>query len=293
MDELVQDFLKSLQADGKSKCTITAYRTDLISFSDFFKDKKVETLRYADLRRWVNYMEEQGFVATTRARKIASVKSFFRYLVKMEVITANPADVLDTPKIEKKQPVVISNDEASDLLYHAKNDGGSEVVWFRDYAVVSVFLFTGIRREELTNIKLQDVDLQKKSILIHGKGNKQRTVYISDVLLAVLSEYIKIYRCKIHRASGSEYLFPSIKSDKMALCTVNRIVNKIFESAGLKKDGVSAHILRKRFATSVFDKTHDIATVSKLLGHSSPTVTLRYIAINEDDLRSATETVEF
>lgn len=293
MDKYVVEFLDSLKADGKSKCTLDAYRLDLNGFFEYFNDVELNTIRYADLREWANSLENKGLSANTRSRKISAVKSFFKYLSKMELVDRNPADGLETPKLEKKQPVVISNEDASELLLHAKNDGGSEMFYFRDYSIMAVFLFTGIRREELTNITLNDVDLKNGTILIHGKGNKQRTVYINKTLNAVLSEYIKVYRNRISKAKSSTFLFPSCCSEKVSVRTVNDIVNKFFESAGIKQKGVSAHILRKRFATTLFQNTNDIALTSKMLGHSSPTVTMRYVAMDEDSMRSAANCVNF
>lgn len=293
MENYVVDFLEALKADGKSKCTIDAYRGDLKSFCEYFNGNDINSIRYADLREWANKMESKGFSASSRARKISAVKSFFKYLSKMEIIDRNPAESLETPKLEKKHPVVISNDDASELLFHAKNDGGSEMFYFRDYSIMATFLFTGVRREELTNITLHDVDLNNDTILIHGKGNKQRKVYINDTLHAILAEYIKVYRKRISKAKDSRFLFPSCCSEKVSVKTVNNIVNKFFESAGIKQEGVSAHILRKRFATSAFNATHDIATVSKMLGHSSPTVTMRYVAMDEDSMRNVANCVNF
>lgn len=293
VENLVSKFIESARADGKSVCTLEAYQVDLNGFFIYFSEKDLNEIRYAELRNWVNHMEETGLSASTRARKISSVKAFYRYLAKMEIVDKNPAELLDTPKQEKKQPVVISNDEASDLLFHARNDGGNDMIWFRDYSIIATFLFTGIRREELTNISMNDIDLSKDTILIHGKGNKQRIVYINEMLHAILSEYLSEYRGKMEKAKFSKYLFPSLKADKMCVSTVNNIVNKFFESAGIKKAGISAHILRKRFATSAFQATHDIATVSNLLGHSSPTVTMRYVQMDEDSMRNAAMAVSF
>lgn len=293
MKNHIDSFIDSLKADGKSKCTIESYGLDLNKFAEFFTDKNIKDIRYADLRDWVNSMEENGLSASSRTRHISSVKSFFRYLMKMEVIDNNPSDVLDAPKIEKKQPIVISNEDASDLLFQARNNAGNDAVWFRDYTILATFLFTGVRREELTNIKLEDVDLKKNKVLIHGKGSKQRYVYVNDILNSIFAEYIGFHRGKIGMAKNSQYLFPSVQNEKMCLASVNNIVNKMMEKTGIKKTGISAHILRKRFATSAFEATHDIATVSKLLGHSSPTVTTRYVVMGEDDMKNAAMAVSF
>lgn len=293
MEKLVISFLETLKADGKSKCTLKAYRLDLKEFAEFFSGVELNTIRYADLKSWSNHLESAGLSNSSRARKIAVVKSFFKHLVKMDVIDRNISDGLESPKQEKKQPIVISMEDAYELLFHARNDNGSEMFRFRDYAILATFLYTGVRCEELTNIKLSDVDLKQDTILIHGKCNKQRTVYINTILHPVLSEYMNYFRKHLTRATVSKYLFPSSKADKLSTGMVNNIVNRFFERAGIKTKGISCHILRKRFATSVFEKTGDIALTSRLLGHSSPTVTMRYVAMNEDSMREATNCVNF
>lgn len=293
MQNAINGFINSLLADGKSPCTVSAYKGDLSGFEKFVASMSLTMVKYADLREWADGLSADGLSAATRARKISAVKSFFRYCFKMGLTATNPADGLECPKIERKQPKVISSSDASNVLQSVCNGHSGNVTWFRDYAILSTFLYTGIRREELTNIKLTDVDLDRRSILIHGKGSKQRYVYINDNLLAVLSEYTEGHRRLFKTAARSEYFFPSTMSVKLSLKTVNNIVNKAFEQAGIKENGVSAHILRKRFATSVFQATADIATTSKLLGHSSPTVTMRYVVIDENTMRAAANTVNF
>lgn len=293
MERYVDKFLNSMKVDGASKCTIKAYGRDLSSFCKFFDGRSVEDLTYSDIRDWANNLEESGLSATTRARNTSSVKSFFRYLVNMGVLIRNPTELLSSPKIEKKQPVVITSEQAVSVLFHAKNDGSNEQTWFRDYTVIAVLLYTGVRREELTNIRISDVDLDLDHILIHGKGNKQRTVYFNDVLHAVLGEYLHVYRSFLKKSVTSDYLFPSMKSDKLSVRQVNNIVDKFLDEAGAKKRGLSVHALRKRFATTLFQKTHDIALTSKMLGHSSPTVTMRYVNMDEDVMRNAAMSITF
>lgn len=298
MEAMVKGFIQSLVADGKSDCTVKSYRLDLSDFSEYINGNNlnVKELHYADLRVWLNSLENRGLSAATRAHKVSTIKAFYKYLVKMEIIDRNPSESLEAPKLPKKQPKVISMDDAKNLVSsvdYLNSEEPKHMTSFRDYAIVSTFLFTGVRREELVNIKLSDVHMDDGTILIHGKGNKERMVYINDSLYAILSEYIGYHRDVFKTAQSSEYLFPSIKAEKMNVCSVNRVVNKAFESAGIKEDGVSAHILRKRFATTVFANTGDIATASKMLGHSSPTVTMRYVRIDEDTMRNAANTVNF
>lgn len=297
MYNIIQEFVNSLIADGKSKCTVSSYELDVKEFARFsatILQKRIEDIKYTDLRKWVNNLESRGLSAQTRARKVTSIRSFFQYLSKMDYIhSKNPADQLESPKLPKKQPKVISSGEASCLLQCSKDGDFEKVTVFRDYTVMAMFLYTGIRREELTMIKLMDVNLENNTILIHGKGNKERVVYINDALHSVLSEYLMSYRNLLKTANISKYLFPSIKSEKLCVSSVNNIVNKAMDKAGIKEYGISAHILRKRFATTVFSNTGDIATTSMLLGHSSPTVTMRYVRIKEDTMRKATKNINF
>lgn len=295
MEALVQGFIQSLVADGKSACTVKAYRLDLQDFSVYVQEKGLEIskIRYPDLREWMNSLEGRNLSASSRARKVSTVKAFFKYLLKMEVIEKNPTEGLEGPKLPKKQPKVISTETAKGLVSGVDYSDPKHMTAFRDYTILAMFLFTGVRREELVNIKLSDVSMDNGTILIHGKGNKEREVYINDSLHAILSEYVGYHRDIFKTAQSSEYLFPSIKADKMNVCSVNRVVNKAFEEAGIKEYGVSAHALRKRFATTVFANTGDIATVSKMLGHASPTVTMRYVRIDEGTMRDAAKAANF
>lgn len=299
MQKLIDDFLQALTADGKSPATVKNYRCDLQAFADWLtaEDGGIKRVKYADLRRWTNSMDG---AASSRARKIAAVKSFFRHLAKMEVIKNNPAADLDTPKLENKAPKVISERDSAAMLENARNGLKTALkrqenapLWFRDYAILATLLYTGVRREELTNIKTADVDLQGGQILIHGKGAKERYVYINADLLAVLSEYISVYRGQICGAKKGDYLYPTNKAAKMNVATVNDIVNRQMAAAGVKQKGVSAHNLRKRFATSVYNGTGDFAITSKMLGHSSPTVTMRYVVINEENMKKAAGAVSY
>lgn len=300
MQDMINSFLSSMKADGKSSSTIETYRLDLSTFSEYVSNyiqKPLISLKSADMRLWSNSLADSGLSATTRAKKIAIVKSFFHYLSKMDYIEGkNPADILDTPKLPKKQPKVINVEDAKALMSCVKECAEEEnggITSFRDYAIIATFLMTGVRREELSNIKLADIDLENGTILINGKGNKERTVYINETLRAILSEYLSVYRDIMKPAKLSKYLFVSTRSEKIGLGGINKIVNIAMTNAGFKEKGISVHNLRKRFATTAFENTKDIATVSKLLGHSSPTVTMRYVSIGEETMRNVTNAVNF
>lgn len=295
MEKMIQEFLDSMGPEGKSKCTIQSYFYDLNEFKNYMEKEgknDVSLISYRDLSEWTNFLYNKRNSPTTISRKISSVKAFFSYLYKMDIIEKNPSEFLKKPKIQEKKPKVISDSDASDLLFKARN-GDETIDSFRNYTIISVFLTTGIRREELTNIRVEDVDLNERTILIKGKGNKERTAYINEFLLPVISEYLYSHRSVYKYANESDFLFLSRSSLKISVRTINRIVNKAFEDAGIKENGVSAHVLRKRFATTVFRKTRNIEEVSEMLGHSSLAVTKRYVVINEESIRKSAECATF
>lgn len=292
MVAMINEFLESMKADGKSKCTVENYRCDLMAFAKWL-EKSVEEVKFADLRRWANNLNESGLKEKSRARKISSIRSFFKFLYKMEYIEKNPAEMLETPKAEKQEPKVISEQSASEIIFQAKNSNCKYNTYMRDLCIVATFLYTGVRREELTNIKLSDIDLEEGKILIHGKGKKQRKVYINDELRCILVEYMNGHRKLLKHHDTSEYLFLSNQSEKISVRAVNDVVDKMMGRAGCKEKGVSCHQLRKRMATSVFKNSGNIVFVQKILGHSSPTVTQRYVSCDETSISNAARSISY
>lgn len=290
----INEFAKYLKnVRNLSDATIAAYSSDLrefcavMGFTDCVKEitlHDVETVYIANL-------VASGNCAASRSRKLSSVRMFYKWAVKNGIVQNNPVAEIEMPKIEKKTVKAMSFNEVEQVLDVAKKDCRENS--FRDLAVVSLMFSTGIRREELTEIKLNDLNLEETVLVVHGKGNKDRLAYFNDTTMAILSEYINVHRKFYKTAESSDYLFVSDKGEKLCLSTVNRIVNRYFESAGIKDKGFTAHSTRKAFATVVYDNTGDIFAVQQLLGHSSPSTTQRYVGIAESRKRMAAMTVNF
>lgn len=303
----IKEFLTYLDTDGKSNHTKAAYKTDLKQFAKYLETafkgtgKKIQDVSLVDLQGWVKTLSEMA--PASIVRKKATLKTFFSYLYNMEVISKNPAEKLSKTKIPVKMPRIISGEEGLDLLrYFRKASESGSFISLRNHAIVATFLYTGIRREELINIKLEDIrNLESDSVydrwlLIHGKGNKEREIAIPPILQSILVEYIKEHRRMCRYASKSTYLFVSNGSEKLTTRTVDSIVNKGLEkigidrfagidrTTGIKKGqkGLSAHVLRKCFATAYYKKSKDIVEVSRVLGHSSVEVTMRYVGYDKE-----------
>lgn len=284
-------YLKNVR--NLSGATIAAYSSDLrefcavMGFTDCVKEitlHDVETVYIANL-------VASGNCAASRSRKLSSVRVFYKWAVKNGIVKNNPVEDIELPKIEKKTVKAMSFNEVEQVLDEAKKDSRENS--FRDLAILSLMFSTGIRRAELTEIKLSDLNLEECSLVVHGKGSKDRLAYFNNTTRAILYEYVNVHRKFAKPAQTSEYLFVSQRDEKLCLSTVNRVVNRYLNAAGIKQKGYTAHSPRKAFATAVYDNTGDIFAVQQLLGHSSPATTQRYVGIAESRKRMAAMTVNF
>lgn len=286
-----EKYLKNVR--NLSDSTIKAYSSDLREFfavMGFFDAVNEITLRDVETV-YIEKLVASGNCASSRSRKLSSVRMFYKWAVKNGIVKNNPVEDIELPKIEKKSVKAMSYSEVEQVLDEAKKDSRNNS--FRDLAIVSLMFSTGIRRAELTEIKLNDIFLEQGVIVIHGKGNKDRLSYFNDTTRAILSEYINVHRKFYCTAEKSDYLFVSEKGEKLCLSTVNRIVNRYLIAAGIKDKGFTAHSTRKAFATAVYENTGDIFAVQQLLGHSSPSTTQRYVGVAESRKRMAAMTVNF
>lgn len=293
---LLRDFESYLRnVRNCSELTIKAYCTETAQFLSIMEEKYSfgEITRQAIETLYVGGLVGAGESATTRARKISSVKAFYRWAIDNGYLEDNPAEKIQLPKLPHKEPKVMNRKEVADTMLAAKNDSDAKENLFRDMAIIQLMFTTGVRRAEVVEIKLEDVNLKESCILIHGKGNKERFVYFNDSTQFILSEYIYSHRNLLKHAKESQYLFVSNKSDKLNVSTINRIVNANLEKAGVKEKGYTAHSTRKAFATEVYNNTRDIYVVQKLLGHQNATTTARYVGVSNDIKKQAAMAVSF
>lgn len=287
------DYMRNVK--NRSELTITAYCADLAQFCAVMcakgsfgevTRKEIETVYIANLAG-------MGVSAASRARKLSSLKAFYKWAMSNEFVKTNPVEYVDAPKIPHKEPKVMSTNEVKQVMLELRRKSNKSESLFRDMALLTLLFNTGLRRAEVVNIRLSDVDLENASLLVHGKGNKERIVYYNNTTRSILSEYINSHRKLFSYAKDSEYLFVSQQRGKISVETVNNIVNRHFESAGLKEKGYTAHSTRRTFATNVYENTHNLMAVQNLLGHSSPTTTQRYIGISEMSKKQVAMTVNF
>ena len=292
---LFLDYLKNVK--NRSESTIRSYSSDLREFSSVlsFRHSSSEVTRDDIESQYTQNLVQSGNSASSRSRKLSAIRSFFKFCVSHGYVVDNPVEFVESPKLPKKKAKVMSEEQICSVieLAESKSKGTKNHEFFRNFCLISVLFSTGIRRSELINIKLKDLSLSKNSMIVHGKGSKDRVVYFNEKTKNAIESYINCCRNKFICSKKSEYLFVSQRSEKMSVESVNLIVNKYFNEVGIKSDGFTVHSTRKAFATMVYEKTGDIFAVQNLLGHSSPNTTIRYVGVNEEKKKQAAMTVSF
>lgn len=249
--------------------TVDNYERDIIQFFKYLDIKATEfelkNIDYGSIRLWIVSLIEEGISNRTVNRKIASLKAFFKFLVKVQIIESSPLLLHKMLKEPKKSQVPFSLNEIENVLdkYYNQNDFEST----RNYLIILLLYTTGIRRSELINLKEKDIDFENSALKVLGKRNKERYVPLLNSVKEVLSNYLEL-KIKLYSSYSTDYVFITKKGDKVYETLVYRIVNSYFSKASskLKK---SPHILRHSFATHLLNEGADLNSVKDLLGHSS------------------------
>ena len=265
---MVKAFLNYLYLEKKySKHTIIAYQKDLNSFQRFlqvtFSQESLLTVNYSQIRSWIVALVDDEISNRTINRKISSLKSFYKFLQKSNQISVSPLQKHKALKVAKKVQVPFSTKEVKSVLDAVSIS--NDFVSVRNKLIIELFYSTGIRRAELINIKLTDIDSNKGLLKVLGKRNKERLVPILKSVLNTLETYL-IERSRI--VKNSDFLFITEKGNKIYETLVYRVINSYFSNVSSKVKK-SPHILRHSFATHLLNEGADLNSVKELLGHAS------------------------
>ena len=271
----VNAFLAYLQFEKRySLHTITAYSNDLVQFFDFIEtqyDKvALNQISGSMVRSWLAGMKESEMTGKSLNRKISSLKSFFKYQIRQEVLVKSPMETVISPKITKRLPAFVAEQDMEQLLSHLAFAEG----WkgYTEKMVIQLFYATGMRLSELINCKENQLDISKSVIKVLGKGNKERILPISKELSQSLAEYIKE---KPDLANGNPFLFVTEKGKNLQPRAVYSFV-KFYLSQVTTLQKKSPHVLRHSFATHLMNNGADLNAVKELLGHASLAATQVY-----------------
>lgn len=298
----LKDFLIYIEViQGKSKATANEYLRDLRTFFRYIKckfnfasfddfenipiyDVTIELLEKIDLSFLYEYMyyvsSQRKNSANARARKVSSLKSFFKYLTsKANLLSDNPAKNLDAPKIPAQLPKYLTLDESLRLL-----DGVNGEFEIRNYCILTLFLNCGLRVSELTGINISSITDDKFTVI--GKGNKERTIYLNQACRTAIDEYLKV---RPHEGViDRDALFLSKRKTRISVKMVQIVVKNALEAAGLDTKMYSAHKLRHTAATLLYKHGHvDVRALQEILGHKHLSTTQIYTHVSNDQLRDA------
>lgn len=273
----IREFLDYLQFEKKySIHTIEAYEKDILDFSGFaqasFELEDINQVNYAIIRSWIVSLVESNISNRSINRKLSSLNTYYKFLQKIEAIETNPLAQHKALKVSKKVQVPFSETEIANVLENEFQ--GTDFESIRNLLIVELFYSTGIRRTELINIKLQDINNSTSTLKVLGKRNKERIIPLLSSVVSTIKTYLEV-RDTLDAIVDRDYLFLTKKGVKVYETLVYRIINDYFSktSAKVKK---SPHVLRHSFATHLLNQGADLNAVKELLGHSSLAATQVY-----------------
>ena len=298
---------------NKSPNTIKEYNYDLATFLKFIKvhfkmtDEEdfskitikdiplstIKQIKLDDIHAFLSYLTNTYHSkAATRARKASSIRVFFNYLSqKANLIEFNPAQNLETPKLDKRLPKYLSLEDSKRLLNVAGSDDNRNNK--RDYAIITLFLNCGMRLSELVGINIKDINFSECQMTVIGKGNKERTIYLNKACMTAINNYLAVRPVegiKTDKANSKNALFLSERKERISRRTVQYIVDKELRVAGLDTSKYSVHKLRHTAATLMYQYGNvDIRALQEVLGHESISTTEIYTHVANVQARSAIE----
>lgn len=271
-------FLKYLQFEKRlSANTIKSYKNDLNQFADFietsFQGKAIHLIDEKVVRAWIVSLMEKDFSAISINRKISTLKTFYKFLLREGHIKSNPMDKVVSPKVSKKLPSFVEEKQIMNLL--DDYSFGSDFAGIRNKTVIEMFYNTGIRLSELIELRDQSIDLTNNSIKVLGKRNKERIVPLNLSFTNSLKKYLEVRKAEFADTGDHKYFFVTDKGNKLYEKFVYRIVNKYLNLV-TTIEKKSPHVLRHTFATHLLNRGADLNSIKELLGHANLTATQVY-----------------
>lgn len=248
----------------------------------------IKKIKLEDIHKYISHMAtDLRSKPATRARKVSTIRVFFKYLAsKAKLIETNPAQNLETPKLDKRLPKYLSLEESKKLIEVTKtaSDKNKE----RDLAIITLFLNCGMRLSELVGINIKDINFSENKLNVIGKGNKERTIYLNKSCMDAINDYLKVRPHEGVKYESKDALFLSKRKERISNRMVQEIVKRELAKAGLDLNKYSTHKLRHTAATLMYQYGHvDIRALQVLLGHESISTTEIYTHVNDEQVKDA------
>lgn len=285
----LEEFMAYLKIEkDASYHTQRGYKADLSLIDEFIKNfnyGKIELgspeVNTSVIRQYLGYLQKENYSRKSIARKLASLRLYFKFLCKKGYSNTNPAKSIWTPKLPQKLPTFLYQKEMLELIESPDN---TTVLGLRDTAIMEIFYSTGIRVSELVGMNLKDMDVESGVIKVLGKGNKERSVPIGFYALSALGKYMTRRYELLKKNQSEDALFLNGKGGRLTTRGIRFIVNKYVRKMALTKH-ISPHTLRHTFATHLLDAGADLRFVQELLGHTSLSTTQIYTHLTKERLK--------
>lgn len=278
-----------------SENSIRSYNFDLTKLFEYLEFKgieKVSKISDSDLKKFIQLQskslkkDDEVISDKTISRYISSFKSFFKFLESENIINSNPADLIESPKLKRNLPEVLSVDEINKIL---ESVDLSERAGIRDRAILETMYACGLRVSELINLETNRIEFEEKLITVTGKGSKERIIPIGKYALSYIEKYINELRNFIKKEKSSNYLFLNLRGGKLSRMAIWNVVSKYAHKAGIEKE-IHPHTLRHSFATHLLEGGADIRIIQELLGHSDISTTQIYTHLDTTYLQEIHKT---
>ncbi len=282
---LVEKFLDAMWLErGLSDNTLSSYRSDLSKFCDWLdgNNEKLISVSFSMLQSYQHWLFDKAYKQSSRARMLSAIRLLFKYLCRQKLRVDDPSTHLTRPKLPKRLPKDLSEQQVLDLL-DAPNE--EDVIELRDKAMLELLYATGLRVSELTGLTTENVGLRQGVIRVIGKGGKERLVPMGEDAIFWIEQYLKYGRPELLNGQSSDVFFPSRRGRMMTRQTFWHRIKHYAQIANIDAASLSPHVLRHAFATHLLNHGADLRVVQMLLGHSDLSTTQIYTHVATERLK--------
>ena len=287
MKRHIEAFLEALRLRAVSEHTLAAYESDLCDFETFLKSRNaaIESIDHLVIRDFLGQLYERRLEKTSVSRQLACLRTFFKFLVRDGRLKTNPAELISSPRLPKKLPSYLSEDEAAIVVEMPAGDAFKDL---RDRAILELLYASGLRVRELVGLNDENLDMAQQLVRVFGKGRKQRIVPFGEFAARALTAYVEVrdrQGLALSEDDGQTPVFVSVNGRRLNARDVQRLVEKT--RMGLPSGRrLTAHTLRHSFATHLLENGADLRAIQELLGHSSLATTQKYTHVSLEHLRA-------
>ena len=283
MEKQIMNFLSFLENDKKLVSnTLQSYKRDILQYKEYIEENNINYLKVNSktIEKYFEYLKDEGKKTSTISRNLASIRSFYQFLVRTKKIKKDPTITIQSPKVEKKTPNILTSKEVELLL---EQPNTVDLKGIRDKAMLEFAYATGMRVSEIIALDINDINF-KDGFVVCKSGHKKRTIPLGHISLKALEDYVKTSRPYLIKDESEKALFVNINGNRLTRQGFWKIVKFYKEQANISKD-ITPHILRHSFATHLLQNGADLKSIQSMLGHSDISSTQVYMQFQNENLK--------